>query len=112
VGQRDDEVSVARFVADQWTMHRVQHTVSCVILWVSVSWFYKWIGRGLTERAARRAALDARVRRLFEASGRTYGSPRIYADLVEAGEEVSVNTVADSKHRQGLQGRKPKGAGD
>ena len=45
---------------------------------------------------------------LFEASGRTYGSPRIHADLLEAGEPVSVNTVADSMRRQGLQGRKPK----
>ena len=56
----------------------------------------------------RRVALDARVQGLFEASQRTYGSPRIHADLVEAGETVGVNTVADSMRRQGLQGRKPK----
>ncbi len=101
-------MSVARFVADQRTMHRVPHTVSCAILGISISWFYKWVGRGPTERARRRAALDARVRELFEASKATYGSPRIHADLVEAGEKVSVNTVADSMRRQGLQGRKPK----
>ena len=69
----------------------------------------KWLGRGPTERAARRAAVDARVRERFEASGRTYGSPRIHADLLEAGETVvSVNTLADSMRRQGLAGRKPK----
>jgi putative transposase len=101
-------VSVARFVADQRTMHRVPHTVTCTILGISISWFYKWIGRGPTERQRRRAARDARVRKLFEASQRTYGSPRIHADLLEAGEAVSVNTVADSMRRQGLQGRKPK----
>ena len=61
-----------------------------------------------TQRAARRVALDARVRALFKASKRTYGSPRIHVDLLEAGETVSVNTVADSMRRQGLQGRKPK----
>ena len=101
-------MSVARFVADQRTMHRVPHTVTCTILGISISWFYKWFGRGPTEGARRRAALDAKVRELFEASNRTYGSPRIHADLLEAGETVSVNTVADSMRRQGLQGRKPK----
>ena len=45
---------------------------------------------------------------MFKASKRTYGSPRIHADLLEAGWAVSVNTVADSMRRQGLQGRKPK----
>jgi putative transposase len=99
-------VSVARFVADQRTIHRVPHT--CAILGISISWFYTWCGRGPTERARRRAALDARVRALFEASKRTYGSPRIHADLLEAGEPVSVNTVAESMRRQGLAGRKPK----
>jgi putative transposase len=56
----------------------------------------------------RRAELDAEVVRLFTASRRTYGSPRIHKDLLEAGWVVSVNTVAESMRRQGLQGRKPK----
>ncbi len=38
----------------------------------------------------------------------TYGSPRVFEDLVEAGWRVSVNTVAASMARQGLQGRSPK----
>ena len=46
-------MSVARFVADQRTMHRVPHTVTCAILGISISWFYKWIHRGPTQRAAR-----------------------------------------------------------
>ena len=45
---------LARFVADQRTMHRVPHTVTCAILGISISWFYKWFGRGPTEGAARR----------------------------------------------------------
>ena len=47
----------------------------------------------------------------FEDSGGTpgtYGSPRVCEDLVEAGWQVSVNTVAASMARQGLQGRSPK----
>ena len=38
----------------------------------------------------------------------TYGSPRVFEDLVEAGWKVSVNTVAASMARQGLAGRSPK----
>ena len=61
-------MSVARFVADQRTMHRVPHTVTCAILGhaspgsTSGSVAAPPAGR-------RRAALDARVRELFEASG-------------------------------------------
>lgn len=46
--------------------------------------------------------------RRFDASNKTYGSPRIHADLIEAGWQVSEKTVAESMRRQGLQGRKPK----
>ena len=43
VGEGGDEVSVARFIADQRTKYRVPHTITCVLLGVSLSWFYKWI---------------------------------------------------------------------
>jgi putative transposase len=108
VGEGGDEVSVARFIADQRTFYRVPHAVCCAILGVSTSWLYKWLNRPVTDRQRRRAELDAEVLRMFTVSGRTYGSPRIHADLLEAGWALSVNTVADSMRRQGLQGRKPK----
>ncbi|MGI8651161.1 MAG: IS3 family transposase, partial [Geodermatophilaceae bacterium] len=78
------------------------------MLGVSISWLYKWIDRPATAQQRRRTELDAEVRRLFETSRRTYGSPRIHADLLQAGWTVSVNTVAGSMRRQGLQGRRPK----
>jgi putative transposase len=108
VGEGGDEVSVARFIADQRTFYRVPVAVCCAILGLSVGWFYKWIKAPVTVQLARRRELDAKVRELFEASGRTYGSPRIYRDLLEAGWTVGENTVAESMARQGLFGRKPK----
>ncbi len=75
------------------------------------STFYKWLGRPATPREARRALLDEAVEASFDDSGGTpgtYGSPRVWEDLVEDGWVVSVNTVADSLRRQGLQGRSPK----
>jgi putative transposase len=74
----------------------------------SVCCFYKWVHRKPTPTEVRRSQLGADVQAAFEASKRTYGTPRIHADLVEAGCTVSENTVVDSMRRQGLQGRKPK----
>jgi transposase InsO family protein len=101
-------VSVARFIADQRTNYRVPVAVCCAILGLSVSWFYKWVKAPVTAQLTRRRELDAAVAEQFENSGRTYGSPRIHRDLVEAGWQVGENTVAESMRRQGLFGRKPK----
>jgi len=104
-------MSVARFIASQRTEHRVPHAKCCRWLGVSESWFYKWLDRPPTSRQARRAALDTAVKASFEESGGTpgtYGSPRVFEDLVETGWRVSKKTVAASMARQGLQGRCPK----
>jgi putative transposase len=165
VGEGGDEVSVARFIADQRTFYAVPHAFSCRLLEVSEAWFYKWIKAPTTARGRRQALLDEAVRKAFVASRATFGSPRIYEDLIDpelphpellAGLDdvvplhpvptvqepssdavstasegsreaapdrlpsegsgcslegsplvwrVSVNTVADSMRRQGLQGR-------
>jgi transposase InsO family protein len=52
--------------------------------------------------------LAAEVRRLFKAHRGTYGSPRITADLREAGWTVSKNTVAALMREQGLATRRKK----
>jgi transposase InsO family protein len=108
VGEGGDEVSVARFIADQRTFYRVPVAVCCAILGLSAGWFYKWIKAPVSGQVRRRRELDAKVAELFAASERTYGSPRIHRDLREAGWAVGENTVAESMHRQGLFGRKPK----
>jgi putative transposase len=150
VGEGGDEVSVARFIADQRTKHRVPHAACCRFLGVSQAWFYKWAARARQDAVevaaavhfeppvaaaagsgpgaaviplpgngsspvagpvaggvgrARRRWLDVQVRVSFEASGGTYGSPRVWEDLAAAGWRVSVNTVAASMRRQRLAGR-------
>jgi len=104
-------MSVASFVASQRTEYRVPHAKCCRWLGVSESWFYKWHDRPPTARQRRRAELDAAVKVSFDDSGGTpgtYGSPRVFEDLVAAGWRVSKNTVAASMVRQGLAGRSPK----
>jgi putative transposase len=104
---------VAAFIAAQRAEHRVPHAVSCRALGVSQSWFYKWAHGDTSPGRARRAALAAEVARLFKAHKGKCGSPRITADLRDAGWAVSVNTVAKLMRELGLAARakrKRKGA--
>jgi len=98
-------VTVAGFIAAQRTDHGVPHTVACRALEVSTSWFYKWHDRPPTARQRRRAALDADVKRSFDESDRTYGSPRVLDDLRAWGWRVSKKTVEASMVRQELVAR-------
>lgn len=99
---------VAEFIASCRTKHGIPHAIACRALGVSQSWFYKWINRKPTARQLRRDRLDTEIRRLFTASGGTYGSPRIADDLREAGWRISTNTVAARMAELGLTGRPPK----
>ena len=109
-------MSVARFIADQRTEHGVPQSVTCTLLGVSESWFYKWITRAATPgphttREERRAEVDAAVAVAFRAARGLHGSPRLHADLRDAGWQVSEKTVAESMRRQGLVARQIKRRG-
>ena len=66
----------------------------CRMLNVSSSGYYAWLIRP----ASRRSIEDQRLLKLIqdshEASGKIYGSPRIWFDLLELGERVGRNRVA------------------
>ena len=108
-------MSVARFIADQRTKHRVPHTLTCALLGVSLAWFYKWLGRasgpsaasGLhTVRDRRRDTVDRAVKVAFGKAKGLHGSPRLVWDLRDSGWTVNEKTVADSMRRQGLVARR------
>jgi transposase InsO family protein len=99
---------VAALIAAQRDGHQVPHAVACRALGVSRSWFYKWQGGTLGPRAQRRRRLAAEVARLFRLHGGRYGSPRITADLRDAGWRVSQNTVAALMREQHLAARRKK----
>ncbi|WP_220449957.1 IS3 family transposase [Nonomuraea longispora] len=96
------------FIESQRTEFGVPHKICFRALGVSSSWFYKWRNRGPTARQERRAHLDEEIKRLFAASGGTYGSPRIAQDLRAEGWKLSENTVAKRMAELGLAGRGPK----
>jgi len=77
----------------------------CRLLGVSASGYYEWHSRAPSRRSVENARLSSRIREYFEASDRTYGSPRIWRDLVEAGERCGENRVARLMRASGIKAR-------
>ena len=72
-------MSVARFIADQRTMYRVPRVMCCAIVRGQRLLVLQVGAPEPTPTEVRRGELDAAVKAAFEASKRTYGSPRIQA---------------------------------
>jgi len=98
-------VTVTAFIDPCRAEHDVPVRTACRALGVSESWYFKHRRRPPTPRQTRRVELAAAIREAFEASGGTYGSPRIAQDLRAAGWTVSTNTVAQLMRQMGLAGR-------
>ncbi|MCY4134640.1 MAG: IS3 family transposase [bacterium] len=110
LGERGNAVT-AGFIASQRTDHGVPHAVSLRALDAASSTFYKHLDRPLTQMQVRRRATDAEVKRAFDRSQGTYGSPRVRAQLRRDGLSVSKKTVEASMARQGLSARPKKKKG-
>jgi putative transposase len=68
--------------------------VMCRVLQVSRSGYYAWIDRPVSLTAQDNERLVVLIRASHAASGGIYGSPRVTADLREAGERCGKNRVA------------------
>jgi putative transposase len=82
------------------------------LLGVSRSGFYDWTRRqaaGPSPAQQRRSDLTAKIITHHGESDQVYGSPRILADLREAGEQVSGKTVAKLMRQAGIAGISPRG---
>lgn len=92
---------------------KTHYTISrmCRLLGVDRRRYYEWRQRkaaGPTAREQRMAELVAKVKVHHEASEGTYGAPRILHDLREAGETVSVKTVAKAMRQAEIAGISPR----
>lgn len=66
----------------------------CEVLQIAPSGYYAWCKRELSPRAQANAELSAHIQHFHKPSRGTYGSPRIHADLQDAGFTCSRNRVA------------------
>ena len=99
-------MSTASFIAFQRTDHGVPCALACRALGVPLD-----VLRPARQEAGADAAppgqIDTAVAESFEASGGTYGSPRVLADLRAEGWRVSKKTVETSMARQAARPQAP-----
>jgi len=89
--------------------HRGEYALQlmCRILAVSDSGFYAWRRRPPCQRALADEVLTARVRVAHDASGGSYGAPRVLRDLKAEGRRVGQKRVARLMRTAGLVARQP-----
>jgi putative transposase len=76
----------------------------CRVLDVSASGYYAWQKRKISVRSREDEALRGRISAIHAQSRRTYGSPRIHAEMKEAGTRISRKRVARLMRESGLVG--------
>ena len=77
----------------------------CRILGVSRAGYYASRARPASEHARKDARLSVLVREAHERSRKTYGSPRVHAELAAKGERVSRKRIVRLMQQQGMQAR-------
>ena len=88
------------------TQEKAAHDVAtmCRVLGVSPSGYYAWRTRPPSARAQADQGLLTHIRAIHAASRSTYGTPRIHAELREAGVHCARKRVARLLRQAGLQG--------
>jgi transposase InsO family protein len=78
--------------------------ILCRVLGVARSAYHAWARRGVSARARADAALTAQIAAVHERSRRTYGAPRVHAELRAAGVRGARKRVARLMRAAGLVG--------
>jgi len=81
-----------QFVSDQSSRFPVRRI--CLILGLWPSAYYAWRRRGESRRVRENRRLVVEIKAIHESSQRTYGSPRIHAELKARGRHHGKNRVA------------------
>jgi transposase InsO family protein len=77
----------------------------CRVLDVSISGYYAWRVRPVSQREQANAQLVAHIRQVHAHSRSTYGSPRIHAELKECGYPCNVKRIARLMRLHGIRGK-------
>ena len=88
---------------DQFPLQRL-----CAVMEVSVSGYYAWRDRPPSAGAQANGSLVATIRDIHAESRKTYGSPRIHAELVARGLQVGRNRVARLMRAAGVRAQRPR----
>jgi len=95
------KTDIFQFIFDHQTQLPV--ATMCKLYDVSKSGYYAWCNRPVSDRALVDAELLVEIRRIFDDSGQTYGSPRIYHALKREGFYVGEHRVTRIMRENGIQ---------
>ena len=93
-----------QFIEDHQDEFPVQRM--CSVLGVSPSGYYAWQSRPVSLRAQANEKLLAEIRAIHSRSRKTYGSPRVHAELTANGFRVGKNRVARLMRIENLRGQR------
>jgi putative transposase len=97
-------VRIFRFVAAKKAEHSIQ--IMCRVLGVSRSGYHAWAARKPSARGLADGRLSGRIAEIHEQSRKTYGSPRVHAELrLEDGVRVGRKRVERLMRLAGLSGQ-------
>jgi len=80
----------------------------CKVLSVSASGYYAWQTRPVSQQAQANEKLLPMIRAIHSRSRKTYGSPRVHAELIADGLKVGKNRIARLMRRENLRGQRKK----
>lgn len=95
-------MSVFRLIEAEKAKYPV--SVLCRVLKASRSGYYAWRERPPSRRSVEDASLTEKIREIHERSRRTYGYPRVHAEMKALGIECGRRRVARLMREDGIQG--------
>jgi putative transposase len=95
-----------KFIDVQRSLYTIR--LLCRVLEISKSSYYKWIANNRNSKKDEYRSLIDKINKLHSDSRKTYGSPRIFQKLKQAGEKVSKNTVAKLMNENNIQAKSKK----
>ena len=93
-----------RFIGAEKTNYPI--TILCRAMQVSPSGYYAFMGRGPSARALENEKLLAEIKEIHVQSRGTYGSPRMYRELIARGHVVSPGRVERLMRANGISARR------
>ncbi len=95
-----------QFIANYQTQYPVK--LMCQVLGVSISGYYGWGQRPISQREKANQGLLAQIKVVHQANYQSYGSPRVHAELVEQGWRCGHNRVARLMLQHGIRAKQIK----
>lgn len=95
-----------KFIDVQRSLYSIR--LLCRVLEISKSSYYKWVDNNRISKKDEYPSIIDKIDKIHSDSRKTYGSPRVFQKLKQAGEKISKNTVAKLMSENNIQAKTKK----